>query len=336
MIDQLSALSPEIRNLYPGCPKKGEERIYQLMNISQEEVSLDPKNLRKLTKRLRMPNTYTLPKSYVIYDYIKQEKVKIELIKTTMPTGPNAVRPTINIPGRVTFSAFAMCEIRVNEDNYKELMEIDKFLFFTPWLEQNQDQKFNIRHSWGPIYTLKDKKSVARKSVDEAKFVTFAHAKLLEMSKEEIAIICSALKLGNESYSYEEQIDSLMKFYSKPENAKTFQALTEDNEIRLRALIKESQKVGIIRVDGSGSRWIWSKGEETISTKYPGKTMEDSLLLFFATPEGREVSKILFDIVKEEHGKAVKKVHGKPKVEKPDDEPTDPVVNADKVNQSTP
>ena len=307
MIDHLSNV---IRDKYPGRPKQGEDRVYKLLFT---RVTRDSEG----NSRLIAPYSRVLPSSYVIFDPVDETRKTIRLIKDVVPAGPNSVKDTMNIPGRVEFRRSAISTIRITHDNYPTMMDIDKFLFFAPWCDVNATQPFFIRHKFGFFFTREDKQGKARKSVQEAKLVAFAHNRILEMSSEEVSILVMALKLGNaKAMSPDERVDALIKHYSKPKNAQNFQALTEENELKLRAMIKQAQKHQIIRIDQSGQQWIWTKGEQVICNRYPGKSVDESLLLFFATPFGHDTELILKElVVAAEKGGKAKATNGKTKAE---------------------
>lgn len=324
MIDHLSK---EIRDLYPGRPKQNENRVYKLLFT---KVIKTPEG-----SRLKAPWNRILPSAFTIFDYVIEQRVKIQLVKDTVPTGPNAFKATTDIPGRVHFRKSNLVEIRITHENYPTTMDIDKYLFFSPWNDLNATAKFFVRHKFGFIYTMIDKKGMSRKSVEATKLITFAHSKVLEMSEEEVGILLTALKLGNAKVmSMDEQVDALIKHYANPKNAQHFQSLTEESELKLRAVIKNAQKHQIIRVDDSGRQWIWSKGEEPICNQYPGKTLDASLLLFFATPHGSETEKILTDLVRAaEKLREKERTEKKPKEVKKVDKKTDIPPAAEKTEK---
>jgi hypothetical protein len=307
MIDHLSE---EIKREYPGRPKADEDRVYRLLGI---KVKRDSEN----NSRLEAPNNRLLPSAYVLFDHVKGQRTKITYVSDQVPSTPNSIQPFINIPGRVQFRRANMGEIRITHDNYPMLMEIDKFLWFSPWLDLNATQPWFMRHKFGFIYTRVDRRGKAAMNVAHERDINFAKGRILEMSLEEVSILTAALKLGNvQVMSPPEQVDALLKYYSKPDNARNFKALTEEGELQLRALVKQAQKHQIIRLDDNGVNWIWVKGEHTICHKYPGKGAEESLLLFFATPLGHETEIILRDLVRaaEDHKKAAAKAgNAKPK-----------------------
>ncbi|KKN63270.1 hypothetical protein LCGC14_0503880 [marine sediment metagenome] len=319
MKDQLAHLSTKLRTLYPGRPTESESRTYKLLGIKKQAQIIEGQS----KTRLVAPNKRGLPGAYVIFDPHDGSQKKIEYISDTVPTGPNAMKPLWEIPGNIEFRRQEMCEIKVDHNSWPLLKEVDIFLFFSPWLVNNKGKEFHLHHKFGYLYTLQDHKTAARLSNEELKDINIVHASILDMEKEEVAIVYMALKFGDPAkISPEEVQNAVLKHYGDPKNTKAFRVLTENNEIKFRALIKKAEKYKFIEVDSSGQQWIWTKGGEAICNKYPGKTVEESLLVFFTTSEGNEAAGILYKLVTQYQEDKNKKGTTKTDGKIPDEEPS--------------
>ena len=132
------------------------------------------------------------------------------------------------------------------------------------------------------------------------------------MEAEDIDVLISQMQLGVPNHmSAREKLEKLIMRADTIDGARRILTLSNDKDTILRKLIKTAFSLDIIKKSSSETEILWSKGGEPVCTKVPKRTLEDSLILFFATEDGAEVLRILKDTV-ESRQKAKKETKKEP------------------------
>lgn len=282
----LEHLSDKLQNLYPGRPKEGEFRSYKLAKIRKGRPKADG------GRAYVIPTSKSLPSSYPILD--NGEKKNISYIERILPTeDPTKVKQEL---GWVEFRETDGGIISISHENYPETMNIDKFLFFSPFLIGANKESYYIKHIWG-MFIAKDspeKSAEEYLNIDQLKHK--AKGLVFNMDKQMLGILIDQLKLGHSARISEKEMTQKLSIYcestingDKAGGAKSIITVSSDKEIVLKKLIQGAIKIGRIKASINETEMIWAQGGAIICPKLPGKSLIDSMIMFFATSDGREV-----------------------------------------------
>jgi len=281
----LEHLSDEMRALYPGRPAKGEIRKYVLDGIRKRAT---PEGGQTYT----MPNSRSLPTSYPVMDGDVEKS--IVYVNRVLPTeDPNKTTQEL---GYVEFRMEDACAISVSHENYNVTKNDDMFLFFSPFLIGAQKKPWYLKHKLGMFVIQESPELLAGNFIDTDMEIHNAKAVVYKMSKEMRGIVIDQLKLGHAARMSDKEMTAALIRYCEARihgkagaGAKRILTLAENKDVVLRKLIKTAVNMGKIKASDSGTEMIWVQGGGSICPKLAGKTLEDSMILFFVSPEGREV-----------------------------------------------
>jgi hypothetical protein len=296
MIDHLSK---ELQKMYPGPPKEGDVRVYRLTGITKKKpIMVDGAQAQQGRVAYTIPNTRGLASSYLINDPYGEKKGRksIAFVERELPTDdPEKSKQEL---GEIVFRQEDIGEIRISPENYESLRTTDIFLFFCPWLTNNRDKPWHIRNKLGYFIEMESQEEKSQKFIEQKDIMFDAEALVRNMEESDQDVLLVQLKQGLPNMmTAREKLEKLLRYGSSVNGAMRIISLSKDKDTILRKLIRASLEAGIIERSESGSEMLWSKGKEPICNKMPSKTIEDSMILFFATDEGTEVLAILKDVV---------------------------------------
>lgn len=282
----LKHLSKELQALYPGCPAEGEVRRYKLNTITKGTKGADG------GRHYKIPQSKSLPTSYPILD--QGQPKNIVYVTRVLPTdNPEQAKQEL---GSVEFLAADGGMISITKDNYVSLMNVDIYLFFCPFLLGANTKSYYLKHKFGMFIKLDDPEILAADFLEIDELIHKAKGVVYGMAKEMKAIVIDQLKLGHSARMSEKEMGQKLIQYcdslingQQGSAARRIITLSEDKEIALTKLIKTAMAMDKIRPSVGETEMIWSKGGETICPKLPGKTLIDSMLIFFVSNDGREV-----------------------------------------------
>jgi hypothetical protein len=292
MIDHLSE---EMRKAYPGRPAEGESRTYKLAGIRKNPT-------KEGGMSFVMPNSRSLPSSYPVLDEGRPKN--IVFVKGQTPTEDPS--KTLQQLGYVEFRREDSCTIRVTHDNYVQTMYIDMFLFFSPYIVGANEKPWYLKAKEGMFIVLERPEDMAADFLDIDQLIHQAKTVVYGFNKDMLGIVVDQLKLGHSARMSEKEMRQKLIQYCDARikntpgaGAKRILSLTENSDVTLRKLIKAATKLEKIRIGDSQTEWVWVNGGEAICPKLPSKTLEDSLIMFFMSDDGREVLGTLKNMVKD-------------------------------------
>ena len=290
----LDHLSPELQALYQP-PRANEVRVYRLLGIR-------PKKSKEGVSAYTVPNSRSLPDSYLVVD--NNEQKTVVYTERMLPTDdPQKVRRKAGI---IEFRMENIGEIRIQPENYARMAQIDKFLFFCPWVKHSDGLKdWQTRDNLGQFIELVDKQGEARKLLEKEDSIFDAKMAINEMTEKDMEITILQMKLGMPKFlTFEEKKAALVKASSNEKYAKKITAMQGEEDMMLRRFLLNAVDKGIITNEGND--WNWGEGGELITKKMPGKTVEDSLIYYLKTEQGGEV-KVMIELTLEAKTTPVKK-----------------------------
>lgn len=289
----LSHLSKKLQGEYTR-PRPDEVRIYRLTNIRKKKI-------KEGVSSFTVPNSRSIPDSYTVIDdgEIKSVVYTTRLLPTQDPT------KVLRQSEPIEFRLENVGEIRITQANYATLANVDKFLFFCPWVvpkmvtdkntgEEKSANYWQTANRLGRFIELVDKQAEARKVLEKEDIMLEARIAIKGMSEKDMELTITQLKLGMPAYlTLEEKKALLVKTANDLKMSKRITALQGEGDMILRKFIDTAVKGGIIKKTKSENEFIWVKGLESIVKKMPGKTLEDSLIFFFNTKQGKDVQEMI-------------------------------------------
>ncbi len=298
----LDHLSKELRSNYTEL-KKGEIRIYELTGITK-------KKSKEGVSAYTLPNSRSIPDSYTVSD--NGEAKSIVYTTKNIPTlDPSKVTRVVD---PIEFRQDNMGRIRITFENRAKMGDIDKFLFFSPWLvagrtdEGLTDRPWQMRDKLGQFFALIDAKAKAKALLEKDDIIFDAKLSIRSMSEQDMDIVVLQLKLGMPSLlSFDEKKALLIKTSENPKMAKRISTMHNTEDLKIRKEIIAMEKVKIIKRNQSNSEYFWGDSLEKICDKMPGKSLEDSIFFYFKTKEGGEVMSLIRKTMDAKNTKAIKK-----------------------------
>jgi hypothetical protein len=265
-------------------PSKGSTRIYRLIDLG-----IDPH-----TKKLRCPNSQQIPNKFLIQD---GETVKSYVYVAFQDPTLTTDSVPISQRGKIVFSRQSLGEIIIYGDR-PEMFELDKALYF------HQENKTNIGESWHVpprtgSYTFEriDKQKRALNNVDMIERRIEAQNLVYKMDEFDLLDLYEVIfKTSAPGFTEDEMRSEIYEYLQKDDNVKAFLILKDDNILKLKKIIREAKTKNLIKVDKTGNSMVWSKGGDLLCTKLPRKTVDQSLMLYLITDEGKEVYKTLKEL----------------------------------------
>jgi len=309
MVELHKHLSKQLRDQYPEAPSKGEERVYKLLGITKKRaIMVDGAITHEGRSGYNIPNSRNFPSSYVIRDTTNTRK-NIVLIERMIPTD-DPKKPKQQ-KGVLEFKASDAGEIRINAENYVEYQHIDAYLWFCPWLINNKNKDFHVPHKFGYLIVMEDREKKAKDFIEKDEFIHNAKSIVHKMVESDMNVMISQLKLGDyQLMTGREKQQKLLVYASDMSGAKRINVLASDKDTILRKMIRLAVDKKLIKEADSHLEMLWVKGEEVLCRKFPKKTLEDSLIMYFATDEGMEAMRIIKELLQVGTGK-ITEVKGK-------------------------
>lgn len=294
-------LSKNLRDKYPGRPAVNRPRKYVLLGVKMKTL-IDEDGVTTVTV-LECPKSYTLPSSYVIRD--GDELKTISLVEKELPAPLTSNKDVLKVPGRVSFMREEQGEIKISNENYNRLAEVDKFLFYSPWNENNHDKDFFIPTDLGFVYKHVDKSAVSVDYVKQDKAVFEAKEIIYNLVDYDKEILIETLALGKPEYMDKSERTAVLLRYAEkmdkngnPANALNVKRLARGEELKLKKIIRKAVRDKVIKYHHQWSAWVWADSNDRITTQLPGKSPEESLMIYFVTDKGESVLEILKNVGK--------------------------------------
>jgi hypothetical protein len=282
----LDHLSKELQAEYTK-PRANEIRIYELTGITK-------KKSKDGVSAYTVPVSRSIPDSYTIIDG-DETKSMVYTTNFTPTDDPLKVRRVVD---PIEFLQVDMGRIRITPENYPTMANIDKFLFFSPWLVASRDadgvsnKPWQVRDKLGQFFRLLDSRGAAIQDNLADDMITDAKIAIRDMEESDLDIFILQMKLGLPKYLVlEEKMNMLKKAVSNPQNAKRLLSMINEEDMEMRRSIDLAVSQNIISKHNNS--WSFVEGEEVIMKKMPSKTMEDSLIFYFKTESGGEVKLLI-------------------------------------------
>lgn len=282
----LDHLSDELKGKYKK-PEKNEVRIYELTGIVK-------KKSRDGVSAYTVPNSRNVPDTYTVIDG-DETKSMVYTTKMLPTINPNQTMRKVD---PIEFLREDMGRIRITPENYPRMANIDKFLFFSPWVvairDENgvSDRPWQVRDKLGQFIQIIDSRGKALAENLKDELITDAKIAIREMSDSDLDIFVLQFKLGMPKYLVEDEKKNLLnKFVTNPKNAQKVLLMKDADGMEMRRAIGNALQANVI--GKSATTWFFVDGGEVITKKMPSKTMEDSLMFYFNTKDGAEVKQLI-------------------------------------------
>lgn len=199
--------------------------------------------------------------------------------------------------GKIVFTREGRGNIIISGDKPED-MELDKALFFHQQNISNIDKPWHVRPKTGQyVFRLLDPKAKAE----------FANKNFERRNTCENIIGDMKVALQRDTYEvlFKQDctgIDSpivenaLYEYVQKDAQAQNFLILNESEQMKAKVIIRDAYDKKLITKDDSSVRWV--NGKELICAKIARKNIDQSLLLFLITDDGKDVLKTLKDLTK--------------------------------------
>ena len=257
----------------------GKSRTYQLMGLR-----MDPHS-----KGFVCPQSRRIANKFLVKD---GKAVKsFMFVSNHAPTTISGSMPA-NQLGSIVFTREGRGNIIISGDKPED-MELDRALFFHQQNISNIDKHWHVRPKAGQyVFRLLDPKAKA-----EADNKDFERRNTCEN-------IISDMKVALQRDTYEvlfkqdaTGIDSpivkaaLYKYVQKDAQAQNFLILNESEQMKAKVIIRDAYDKKFITKDDRAVRWV--QGKEVICQKLPRKNIDQSLLVFLVTDDGKDILKTL-------------------------------------------
>lgn len=265
-------------------PKPGQRRIYRLLGLG-----IDPE-----TKGFLCPNTREIGSKFLIND---GGTIKSYVFVNHHDPNLNGGSVPSQLQGRIIFTRASRGEISIHGDR-PDMFELDKALWFHQQNKSNIGEKFHITPKGG-AYAFerldRAKKATAKIEVTERRIE--AEKLIYSYNFAEIKDLYGLLmKTEPEGMTEDEVRGELYEYVHEDDNAKAFLILKDDEALKLKKVIREAKTKKFIKTGTNQTTYVWVKGNELICTKLPRKTLDQSLMTYLVTDEGRDVLKTLKEL----------------------------------------
>jgi hypothetical protein len=265
-------------------PPPGTRRIYRLLGIGVDPV----------TKAFRCPNTSIIPNQFLIND--KGTLKSYAFVKAHEPSLNGTGVPSKAL-GQIKFTFAQRGEISIHGDR-PELFELDKALWFHQLNRANMGEDWHVPPK-GNQYRFEriDRAKKATQKVEVTERRIEAEKLIYNYSLSEIKDLYSLVyKSEAEGLSEDEIRGELYDYVSKDDNAKALLILKDDEALKIKKMIRQAKEKEFIKAGNNQTTYIWVKGGELICNKLPRKTLDQSLMTYLVTDDGRNVLKTLKEL----------------------------------------
>lgn len=267
-------------------PKPGQRRLYRLLGLG-----IDPEN-----KSFLCPNSREIGNKFLINDggtvksYVFVEHHDPSLHGKSIPS---------QLAGRIIFTRASRGEISIHGDR-PELFELDKALYF------HQQNKANVGEKWhvppkarNYAFERVDRAKKATRKVESQERRIEAQRLIYDYDFAEIKDLYElVMKTSPEGMTEDEVRGELYEYCENDDSAKGLLILKDDEALKLKKIIREAKTKKFIEVAVNQTAYVWTKGKEVICTKLPRKTLDQSLMMYLITDDGRDVLKTLKELTK--------------------------------------
>jgi hypothetical protein len=267
-------------------PKPGQRRIYRLLGlgIDRENKSFLCPNSREIGNKFLVNDKGTI-KSYVFVGH--QD-----------PTNSSSSVPS-HQQGRIIFTRASRGEISIHGDR-PEMFPLDEALFY------HQQNRTNIDEPWhvppkGRDYAFErlDRAKKATHKVEMRERIIEAQRLIYDYTEDEIRDLYELVKKTSPIGMSEDEVrDELYVYAEDDDNARALLILKDDEALKLKKIIRVAKTSKFIEPATNQTTYVWSKGKELLCTKLPRKTLDQSLMIYLVTDEGRDVYKTLKELTK--------------------------------------
>ncbi len=275
--ESIQVVSKEFKPLLPG-----KNRTYQLIGLR-----MDP-----LSKGFVCPQSRRIANRFLVKD---GKAVKsFMFVSNHAPTASSGSVPAHQL-GAIVFTREGRGNIIISGDKPED-MELDRALFFHQQNISNIDKSWHVRPKTGQyVFRLLDPKAKA-----EASNKNYERRNTCENIINDMKV---ALMRDTYEMLFKEDctgIDSpivktrLYKYVQEDTQAQNFLALNESEQMKAKVIIREAYDKKFITKDDSSVRWV--KGKELICARVARKSIDQSLLLFLITDDGKDILKILKEL----------------------------------------
>lgn len=269
-------------------PKPGSVRTYQLLGLR-----MDPD-----TKSLVCPQSKKIPNKFLIND----KKGQIDNVKSYVFVSHQDPSVSSNsIPasqrGKIFFTRAAQGKIHISGDN-PEQFELDKALFFHQANKSNIKKPWHIKPKGGEYkFEMIDKNAIAEVNVENIERRNDSENVIKDMKVASLRDTYELLfKQDSEGLTQKEVRSALYQYVQKDDHAQNFLTLSQSEQMKAKVVIRQAMEQKIIKVSVEGTSFVWVKGGELICAKLARKSIQDSLLIFLVTDDGKDIFKTLKDL----------------------------------------
>lgn len=263
--------------------ERGRSRTYQLLGLR-----IDPEN-----KSFICPQSRRIANKFLIND--KGNNVKSYLFVSNHAPTLNGSSLPANQLGKIVFTKEAAGKIIISGDKPED-RELDKALFFHQANKSNIDKSWHVRPRAGQyVFELLDPKTKAE--FDNKNFERRNTCENI-INEMKVALMRDTYEMlfKQDSEGFDSPVirNKLYEYVQKDANAQNFIVLNESEQMKAKVIIREAYDKKFIMKDDTRVRWV--NGKELICAKLPRKNMDQSLLIFLVTDDGKDILKTLKDL----------------------------------------
>jgi hypothetical protein len=267
-------------------PKPGTRRIYRLLGIG-----VDP-----ITKAFRCPNSVHVANQFLIND--DGEPKSFAFVDKFNPSLNNGNVPS-HMLGKIRFDFSKRGEISIHGDR-PDMFKLDQALWFHQQNKSNVGQKWHVPPTGNQyVFERLDHAKKATRKVEAKERRIEAERIIYEYNFNEIKDLYSlVLKRDPVGLTEDEVRGELYDYVEQEDNAQALLILKDDEGLQIKKIIREAKAKKFIETGTNQTTYLWTKGKEIICTKLPRKTLDQSLMMYLVTDEGRDVLKTLKELTK--------------------------------------
>ena len=264
----------------PLPPRK--TRTYQLLGLR-----IDP-----ISKGFVCPQSRRIANKFLVQD--KKIVKSFVFVSNHAPTTHGSSLPA-NQLGSIVFTTEGAGKIIISGDKPED-MELDKALFFHQQNKSNIDKPWHVRPRTGEyIFELLDPKAKAEfnnKNFERRNTCENIIADMkVAMLRDTYEVI---FKQDSEGFDSPVVKTKLYEYVQEDANAQNFLILNESEQMKAKVIIRDAYDKKFIMKDDKSVRWV--QGKELICAKLPRKNIDQTLLMFLVTDDGKDILKTLKDL----------------------------------------
>ena len=269
-------------------PRPGWTRTYKLLGLRIDEV----------TGKLVCPNSRKISNKFLVNDKKgDQDNVKSFVYVSHQDPSVSSDSIPASQRGKIVFLHNAMGRIHISGDN-PEQFEMDKALFFHQQNKSNVGKPWHIKPKSGLyVFELVDPKAKAVVNINQVERRNDSENIIKEMKVPVMRDTYELLfKQDSEGFSEKEIRSHLYDYVQKDDNAQNFLVLSQSEQMKNKVIVRNAIEQKFIEASIGGTSYVWSKGKELICNKLPRISLQDSLLKFLVTDDGKDIFKTLKDL----------------------------------------